>query len=102
MVGKIFLRTNFFLEIIQTEGPSLLEYTDHVVKARIKTNNYRSTRIRQGNPLPSGNALRGLLQVPMSNLVQTFPVNSVLLKITLLWVCSNTQLLSMQHKVKER
>lgn len=36
IVGKIFLQTNFFLEIIHTEGPSLLEYTDNVVKARIR------------------------------------------------------------------
>lgn len=38
IVGKMFLQTNifFFLKIIQTEGISPLEYTDLVVKVRIR------------------------------------------------------------------
>ena len=34
------------------------------------TNEYRSIRNRQSKPLPSGNALRGFPQVPISNFAQ--------------------------------
>ncbi|XP_052568117.1 endogenous retrovirus group K member 10 Gag polyprotein-like [Peromyscus californicus insignis] len=44
-------------------------------KGKHWTNEYRSTRDRQGNPLPqsSGNSQRGLMQAPIANPVQTFP-----------------------------
>lgn len=74
IVGKCSYKQTFFLEIIQTEGTSPLEYTDLVVKVsirRITTDKQRSGKA----PLLSENALGVLLQAPMSNLDQTFPVN---------------------------
>ena len=43
-------------------------------KGRHWTNECRSTRDCQGNPLLLGKALRDLLENPMSNLVQSFPI----------------------------
>ena len=34
---------------------------------------FRLMKNIQDNPLPSGNSMRGLLQAPMPNLVQSFP-----------------------------
>ena len=42
-------------------------------KDRQWTNEYSSPRNIQGNPLPSRNSVRSLLQVPMPNSVQSFP-----------------------------
>lgn len=50
IVGKMFLETMIILEVVQTEGPSILEYTEVVANGWIWTNEYRSTRGRQGNP----------------------------------------------------
>lgn len=38
------------------------------------TNEYWSIWDREGNPLPLENSVRGLSQVPLSNLVQSIPV----------------------------
>ena len=37
------------------------------------TNECRSMKNRQGNPIPSGNAMEVLWQAPMTNVVQSFP-----------------------------
>jgi hypothetical protein len=39
IVGKMFLKNCFFLEIIQKEGHRILEYVVDVAKARIKLMN---------------------------------------------------------------
>ena len=69
------LRNNiFFLEIIQAEGPSLLEYVESVAKTYTGLMN-TEMRGRLDNPLPLENFLRGLLQAPISNLVQSFSIS---------------------------
>ena len=43
-------------------------------KGRHWSNECRSTTDRQGNPIPSGNSLRGLSQAPKPKVAQSFPV----------------------------
>ena len=45
-------------------------------KGRHWTNECRSTRDKQGNPLPSGNTIGGLSKAPMANVVQSFPITA--------------------------
>ena len=45
-------------------------------KGRHWTNECRSTRDKQGNPLPSGNSIGGLSKAPMANVVQSFPITA--------------------------
>ena len=45
-------------------------------KGRHWTNEYRSTKDRQGNPLPSENPQKGLPEVQILNLFQLFPVRN--------------------------
>ena len=45
-------------------------------KGRHWTNECRSTRDKQGNPLPSGNSIGDLSKAPMANVVQSFPITA--------------------------
>ena len=43
-------------------------------KGQYYSNKCRSTKDRGGNQIQSGNVMGGLLQAPMTNMVQSFPV----------------------------
>jgi hypothetical protein len=74
--GKVFLEIIFFLEIIQKEGPRLnFRVCRRYGITQHWTNEYKSTRARQGNTLPLGNALGSLPKAPVPNSIQSFPVN---------------------------
>ena len=63
------------LGMARTGRLSLLVYVGGVAKVNIGSIECRSTKERQGNPIPSGNSLGSLSQASMSNMVQPSPVN---------------------------
>ena len=68
IVDMVFLETRFSVNNpFRTPLPS--SFTERVAKGGIGL-----MSVGQGNPLPSGNSMRGLLQALVPNPVQSFPV----------------------------
>lgn len=76
IVDKTLIETKFFffLQITQADGHRLSEYAEGSSKA-----NFGSIKLEQVtgkvNFCYRGTSWRSLLQVPISNLVQSFPIN---------------------------
>jgi len=73
-VGKAFLEIFFFLKDNPKRRPQPSQVYRSCVKGQNWTNECKSTRSTQSNPLPLGNALRGLMHAPISNSIQSFPI----------------------------
>ena len=74
IVDRSFLETMFFSDNTPFGTPLPSELCRKYGKGRHWTNECKLTRNSQGNPLPLGNSMRGLLQDPMPNLVQFYAI----------------------------